>query len=187
MREPADGGAGGDHRSDQRSFFRVRARIPMRYRALAPGEFEKIRAEIRTPRHESEGIDPVLGGWMQRLDDKLDLLLSYHDPDQPAPLGSRDARQVEVSGSGMRFEAKDPVEAGEDILLEFQLPGSVPRRVRSIARVIRNLEPHGPEQEREIAVSFRVIDEGDREAIVHFSNVVQRLFLRARSAQGETQ
>ena len=186
MQNPAEGGGSGDGRENERSYFRVQARILVRYRPLAAGEFDTIRREIETVRQDPEGLDAVMVGWMRGLEAKLDLILSHLDPSVPAPLGPRDLTDVEISGSGMRWATKESVEVGSDLLIELQLPGLVTRRVRAIARVIRCIEPRGEQSDRHVAVSFRVIDEDDRQAIVRFANDVQRVFLRSRAEAGRS-
>ncbi len=171
--------------SDRRAYYRVKVRIPLRHRRVRPDDLDALRVEIRTPRPEAEGVDPDLAVRLRMLEQKLDLVLSYLDDRLPAPLGPADVRGVELSGAGMRFEAKDAGEEGQYELVEFQLPSDAAGSIRAIGRVVGRFDPASPGAEPEVAIQFDTIDEEDREAIVRFSNEVQRLDLRARSAERE--
>lgn len=171
--------------ADRRSYYRVRVSIPLRHRRVRSDELEALRSEIRTPRQDADSLEPDLALRLKRLEHKLDLVLSYLDERIPAPLGLHDLRLVELSGAGMRFAAKDVAEEGEYEFLEFQLPGDPSGSLRALGRVVRSFEPEVPGDVPEVAVAFETIDEDDREAVVRFSNEVQRHELRARSAQRE--
>ena len=88
---------------------------------------------------------------------------------------------VELSGGGLRFAAKlSEEQEGEDALVELMLPGTPPRLVRAIGRVVSRSSEDGVD---EVAVSFRVIDERDREAIVKFAHEVERMQLLRRATR----
>ncbi len=172
--------------ADRRRYYRVKVRIPLRHRRVRPDELEALRIEIRTPRVEAEGLDPDLAVRLRTIEQKLDLVLSYLDDRLPAPLGPSDLRAVEISGAGMRFDSKDAGAEGQYELLEFQLPSDAASSIRALGRIVGCFDPASPGAEPGVALQFDTIDEDDREAIVRFSNAVQRLDLRARSAERET-
>ena len=181
-RDDSDPQGGAD---DQRAYYRVQARLPVRHRELEPGEFDALKREIEAPRPPRPEVDPALASWLARVEKKLDRLIALADENAPRPLSEGELSNVEISGSGLRVAGKEEVDVGENLLVELQLPGNAERRVRAIARVIRQIEPREPGAERELALAFRVIHEDDREAIVRFSNDVQRVLLRARAAGEE--
>lgn len=165
--------------SERRRYFRVLARLPIRHRPLEPGEFESLKRDIETPRPDPEALEPALGAYLTRIEEKIEQILGLVGG------GGADLAQpvdVEISGGGLRFAAKLPEEQqGDDVLIELTLPGSPPRPVRAIGRVVgRSNDRDGSD---EIAVSFRVIDERDREAIIRFAHEVERVQLRSRAAR----
>ena len=174
-----------DSGANRRSFYRVKARIPLRHRRVRPDEREDLEREILTPRPEPPDVEPPLAAWMQRLERKLDTVLSHLDDAVPAPLGELDLCQVELSASGMMFAAKETADVDGIELLEFLLPGIESRVVRALARVVVRCESGEPGEVPQVAFAFSTIDEEDREAIVRFGNEVQRIGLRARSAERE--
>ena len=169
--------------AEARRYYRVTVRIPLRHRPLQPDEVGAVERELETPRPDLEDLSPALAGWLLRLEKKLDLTLSLLDANVPAPLSDRDLRVVEVSGAGLSFESKEASEIEGDELLEFELPGTVPLRVRAIARVVRHREPESQGGPCQVACEFRVIRTEDRESIVRFVNDVQRIELRRRAAE----
>ena len=165
--------------SERRRYFRVLARLPVRHRPLEPGEFASLKRDIETPRPDPESLEPALASWLVRIEEKLEQVLGLLGDAGAAPAEPVD---VEISGGGLRFGAKLPDEQeGDDVLVELTLPGSPPRPIRAIGRVVaRTNEDSGHD---EVAVSFRVIDERDREAIIRFAHEVERVQLRSRAAR----
>ncbi len=182
---PTDAAASGGSGRERRAYFRVRAYLPLRHRPLQPGERETLRAEMSTPRPEPE-VEEGLSTWLCQLEEKLDLVLSHLDPAAQRPLCDRDRRVVEISGSGLSFPSKERIRVGESLLVELRLPGGRPRPVRALAEVVERREADDPWGESRVAVAFREIHEDDREAIVRFSNDLQRLELRARATSQES-
>lgn len=170
--------------SERREFFRVTVRIPLRHRPVRPHERAALEREILAPRNAGLQPGSSLGDWARRIEDKLDLILSHLDERVPAPLGPRDLRVVELSGSGMRLAAKETAKVGAEEFVELRLPGEVPRDVRAITTVVKWIEARGAGEDSEVALAFRIIHEEDRDAIVRFSNEVQRSELRLRADRG---
>ena len=169
---------GGEDPRDRRRFFRVQARIPIRCRELAPGEFDSLRSEIEMPRAQYEGVDSVLADHLAWLELKLDrVLATLEGAAPPTPVEPHD---VWISGAGLRFAAKEGLaDPNSRVLVEILLPSSPPRFVRAIGRVVvrSDIDPKGGD----ISVEFQILHPEDRDHIVHFTHEVERAELRRRA------
>jgi hypothetical protein len=169
-------------RVERRRYFRVWTRLVLRHRRVTPDERERIEAELRsrTPDPPWTG-DPALGHWLARIESKLDRLLERLEAGRGpgSEFEGVELRRVEISGSGLRFACAGALAPGDDVLVEIWIPGAAARRVRSLARVVRNVEPERPGASPSVALAFRVLAEEDRDAIVRHSLEVQRLERRA--------
>jgi hypothetical protein len=165
---------------DKRSYFRVWTRVPLRARPVAPDEVEQLETDIRNRKAPpSVPVDRHLAEWLDRLEAKLDRLLTHFGLCDGAPLGPEDEQDVMLSGSGMKFWSSNPYSPGTVLLLEFELPTTPRHRVRTLARVVNN---DGPREDREgypAAVAFHTIHEIDRDAVVGHSLAVERTQLRS--------
>ncbi|MFQ5417010.1 MAG: PilZ domain-containing protein [Myxococcota bacterium] len=166
---------------EKRAYLRVAARLRIRERVLQPGEFDALRREIEMrPRPESADIDPRLLIRFERLELKLDRILSCLDSAVPQPIATLEPRDVQVSGAGMCMATKERPEPGARILVEILLSeSSVPLRV--IGEVLGHIEPRAPGDDPRIAVAFVVINDADREAIVRFALEMERCAVRERA------
>jgi hypothetical protein len=164
----------------RREYFRVKTHLPVRARPLRAGESGPLEAEIQNrASHAATHVDPELAGWLDRMESKIDQVLAHLGLAE-APFAEADVQEVLLSGAGMRFVAAEGHPVGSDLLLEFELPGRPRRRVRSIARVV-SCERVARGSEHALAVSFHVIHEDDRDAVVGHTLGVQRAELRARA------
>jgi hypothetical protein len=176
-RDSYQGGEGGGGR---RSFFRVRTRLPVRFRPVGPEEVERLEAEIRTRKAPSAPpVDPHLAEWLDRIEAKLDRLLSQAGLAEKAQLGPEEEQEILLSGSGMKFQSPSPYSPGMVLLVEFELPTTPRHRVRTLARVIE--QDPGPEEGEEfpVVVAFHTIHEIDRDAVVGHTLAVERAELRS--------
>jgi hypothetical protein len=176
---PAGEGGG----AERRSFYRVSARLPIRLRALDPGESASLACEIAaSPASAVAVADPALRAALESLERKLDRVLACLEPGAAErPLGRTDAREVELSGAGVSLEADEELDPADEVLVELELPGSPPRRVRALAHPVPARGPGGKPRR---AFAFDAISEEDRDAIVRFSHEVQRSELRERARRG---
>ncbi len=181
MTDPEEPGEG----ADRRRFYRVSARIPIRVRALEPGESAALACEIAASRaSDGRGLaDPALRAAFASLERKLDLVLALLDPSGERPLARADVRAVELSAAGVALEAPEDLDPGDEVLVELQLPSSPPHRVRAIAHPVPLVGPAGADKLRR-AFAFDQISDEDRDAIVRFSHEVQRSELRERAGRG---
>ncbi len=161
--------------SERRDFYRVPARIPIRVRSLEAQEVPGLSVEISSPKEEADGVaDPAIAAVLFRLEAKIDRILSALDRSVPQPLWEGDSQDVSISASGVGMDSGERFELKDKVLVEFLLPDTPKRYVRALAR------PVGEESTQSRAFAFEVIAESDRDAIVRFSQDVQRLMLRQR-------
>jgi hypothetical protein len=171
---------------NRRSFYRIEARLPVRLTALDPGEAAAVALELTTSRETGLDIeDLALRAAFQRLERKLELVLAHLDRGRPQPLTRAASKRIDLSASGVAVEDAEDSELGDEVLIEFQLPGDPPRHVRAIGHVAgeRSGSARGKITR---AFAFDVIAEQDREAIVRFSHDVQRRELRKRRRRGHS-
>jgi hypothetical protein len=166
-----------------REYLRVRVRLRVRAQPLEPGEIDSLRLELETrDRGARADLDPRLLARLDRLEAKLDLLISCLRPSLSRPLEALPARDVEISAAGLRMAAPERPALGTHLLLEILLPGSsLPLRAMGIVR--RHPEPREPGGDPEIAVAFCAMHEADREAIVRFALETERHAIRARARE----
>lgn len=163
---------------DRRDFFRVQARLPFRVRSVDSGEAAGLAFEIKTPRTEADEIaDPGVAIVLARIEQKVDRLLAAIDRRVPKPLWEADSRELSISASGIGVEMEDGPAQEEPVLIEFVLPENPSRHVRALGRSVS-----ADSTSAACAFAFEVIAESDREAIVRFSQDVQRSMLRMRAA-----
>lgn len=169
-----------DDDKQKRSYFRVETEIPLRHRRISRKEAEIFERELAVGA-AGPSVEPALAAWFERIERKLDRILAHLEPDADVPVGESDRRPVVLSGSGARYEWSEPVEVGESLLVEMLVPGTPPLRIRSVAEVVRRIQPPDPKKPASIAVAFRVIRASDQDAIVRYTYDVQRA---ARGASG---
>jgi len=180
----ADGG-GQECEGGERSYFRVPTWLEVRCRVVGSEEAERLEAQIlgQAPLDLSL-LEPSLAIWLQRIEEKLDHLLTRLDPDAPVSIALEGLQEVALSGAGMSFGVRERVESGAILALEFVLPGAPGRRVHCLADIAAAADAGGQPPAR-LAVAFRVIHEADRDAIVRHVLEVQRSQILSRGDQGE--
>lgn len=172
MNAPPPDDVGGRER---RSYFRVRTRIAVRHRPVSEEEAQAFLSELASRREgPSLPIDPVLALRLDRLEQKLDLVLATLRRDVEPPLGSENQQTVTLSGNGLEIVSDDDIEPGSEVLVELRIPASPPRIVRALARAVTGVGVAGESKGR-LALAFEAIDENDREAIIRHVFDVERL------------
>ena len=87
------------------------------------------------------------------------------------PLRAEDVHDVDLSSAGVGLETAEPLAEGDDVLVECLVPGPSPRHVRALARVAR-VELQAAS--RRVALEFRRMADSDRDALVRYTQDVQR-------------
>lgn len=160
---------------NRRRAFRVPARLPVRHRRLSADERDARERELRVAEPAPRPADPALAAWLQRVESKLDRLAARLGLGEEAPPGPDDLCDVDLSSVGVGLETSQSVAAGDDVLFECMVPGHAPRHVRALARVARVDETVGRSApRRRVALEFSRISDCDRDALVRFTQDVQR-------------
>lgn len=184
---------------NRRESFRMNDRVGLRVRSLseleyrehrhaASNDFEKRRilngiianrdaqrSALRTIRDS----DPVLATYLQALDERLEAmarLLSLDDtaaPDSPT-------HDVNLSGTGIRFQHEHRVTRGERLMLEMQL---FPARtcLSLLAVVVRCTEMPKPPRHGGrfmVAADFPDVHDDDREILIRHVHGLQMDYVR---------
>ncbi len=168
-----------DSAEDKRSYYRVPTFLPVRCRVIEGEEVRTLENEIstRSSGPDLSRMDPALRGWLSRLEDKIDLLLSHYETEENGWITAQGPLEVTLSGAGMRVPVLCEVPLGADVMIDVVLPGMPKQRILAIGRVARCTTG----KDIEIAMGFRVISEGDRSAVVGHVLEIQRSELRKRS------
>lgn len=183
IRETGTRREGGDGR---RAYYRVEALLPIRLTALDPSEVDAAIFDLSLPDPllqpvAEESGDTALMARLQRIEEKLDLLLGATPVAIPRPLGGRDRRSVVFSGSGLALDVDRPARRGDAFRVEILLPPPHGRTVRAVARVVRDAGLEVPVgTSRKLALALDHMEDEERDALVAYSYDLQRFALRTR-------
>ncbi|MFQ3573098.1 MAG: PilZ domain-containing protein [Thermodesulfovibrionales bacterium] len=165
-----------------REYSRVDAQIPFEYRVVSPEEIYKLSSRISadttityfaTPK---EHEDRLLAEWLKLINNKLDsiiMLLTFHREG----FSTLPYRDVNISGGGMSFHAKEPHDIGTMMELKMLLPMFPPVAMFIYAEVVKC---ERDKDEWIVGVKFIKIDEEIRDEIVRFVFKRQRETMRER-------
>lgn len=170
----------GGRKESGRVYFRVRTQLAIRMQPVKSHDRERLEWEItRGETREESQIDPDLASWLGRIESKLDRIL-LHVGAESEELRPTEVHSVVLSGGGISVLCERKEDPQTLLLVDFELPGAVPYRIRCLASVVSATpsEQNGTD----LAMSYVAINERDREAIVRFTLDVERGELRSRSA-----
>lgn len=164
---------------DKRSYYRVSTFLPVRCRVIEGERVHAVETEIatRSDRPDLTRMDPALRAWLSRLEDKIDELLSHYETEENGWITAPGSLEVTLSGAGIRVPVLTEVAEGTDVLIDLVIPGMPKQRVLAIGEVARCTKG----KQIEIAMGFRAISLGDRDAVVGHVLEIQRNELRKRS------
>lgn len=158
-------------KSTQREYARVETRMAARFRRARPEESIAFEERVVGADVGEDDLPLALVAYLRNIEYKLDLVLSRLDARFEAPLDPKELRVVVLSAGGVLITTDpDDVGVGDDVRVEMLLPGGAPRTVQAMGRVTRIVAEGA---ETRIAIEFRTIDEGDRDAIVRLVNRLQ--------------
>lgn len=164
---------------DKRSYYRIPALLPVQLRVIHPSEIAGLESQILgRERFDVTKMDPGLRMWLTRIEEKLEKILVHFESEEDQWITSHEPSHVTISGSGMRVPVTMEVPAGSDVLLHVTLPLNPKLVVRAIGRVSDCIV--NPKS-IELALSYRVVSEADRDSIVSYVLEVQRNELRLRN------
>lgn len=177
--------------ASRRAYYRVSSVVPLRVRPLARDEVEAAIYDLSLPdpltrSAESDGEAPTaMSMQLRRIEEKLDRLLAAAGQDAPQPLSGRDRKRVTFSGNGLSLEVDFEFRRGDAFRIDLLLPPVYPARiVRAVGEAVWDASDPAARPElgsrRRLALSFRHIEDPERDALVAYSYDVQRRVLRAR-------
>jgi hypothetical protein len=154
-------------KTPQREYARIETHLAVRFRRARPEESTAFQERVVGADVGQDDLPLALVTYLRNIEYKLDLVLSCLDARFEAPLDPKELRVVVLSAGGIHI-ATDPAGAseGDDVRVEILLPGDAPRAIQALGRVTRITDTG-------IAIEYRLIDEGDRDAIVRLVNRLQ--------------
>lgn len=161
-----------------REYFRIGTNLRVRARPLVEGRRAQLEAQILTRTREKSDLDPALLERLERLEDRIDLLLEHFGLGEGPMFRDEDVQHVLISGSGMRLADPGDAAAGQEWIVDLEIPETPPRAVRLLARV-RRVGLGGDGSPGDVALQFSVIHEDDRDAIIAHCLAVERRGRRA--------
>jgi hypothetical protein len=167
---------------DKREYFRVHTRVRVGMRVVRQAEVASLAADIvhREPMPPSR-IDPELAAWIGRIERKLDAALVRLGAAAEADVLAGAEELITLSGNGLLLPGEGKVlERGTTALVELTLPELAIRRIRALCTVPRDPRP---DDEGGIPLTFTVIHESDRDAIIRHCLAVQRSEMRRSAAK----
>ncbi|VAX27377.1 hypothetical protein MNBD_NITROSPIRAE02-27 [hydrothermal vent metagenome] len=177
------------YEDERRSFFRVDDAFPVKIKKVGKLSVrspvflsqptDKKTAEIGSGSQES-GLVPLL----QEINSKLDFLLDTLVLKDVGVL-NEEARAVNISASGIRFEIDEEFEPGDVLELKMLLPSYPPVAVLSFGEVARVgvLERDG-RRVYDTAIGFVEMTDEVRDEIIRYTLRRQREIIRKRREDG---
>ncbi|MEK7678980.1 MAG: PilZ domain-containing protein [Deltaproteobacteria bacterium] len=165
----------------KREFFRAKDNFPLYYE-LASGEetrdeldWEAFFDELEPKSEDNAELYELLFD----INQKLNMLLRHMT--EKSGFNLPQARQVSISGGGMRFVCQDLFKAGDKLTLKAFLPtcAHVVRLKCEAVRVDRIKDGY------EVAVKYLDMDDGIREKIIKYIFAKQRKLLRLKGGEPE--
>jgi hypothetical protein len=168
---------GGD---DRRDFFRVSETLRIESRSISSTEASVLGNSLTADQTFSDGLSLLhrtrvsddVYEYLQALDRKLDLIIDLLSGSNSQ--FERKHVEVDVSGSGIRFESDVFFEEGAFLELRIGIMSSSGGDVRAIGEVVRSRVADVERKVWEIAARFVAISERDRDALVHHIFSCQR-------------
>lgn len=160
-----------------RQYVRTSDNIPVYYEvvteknpAQATTDWETLFDDIEPKPEENPKLYEVLFD----INQKLNILLSHLAG--KTGFNIPEAREVNISGGGVRFLCNDPFKEGDRLVLKTFLPTHA-HSIRIKCEVVRSAER--PEGGYEIAVEYLDLDEATRDKIIKYIFSRQREMLRS--------
>lgn len=172
----------------RRAYYRVTASLPIRLQPLAPAAVDAAIYDLTLPipgseaeRREGDEASALMAR-LRRIEEKLDRLLGAAEATTSRPLSGADRRRVVFSGAGLALDVDFDFRAGDAYRVELLVPAPQARLVRAVAEAVADAVASAGAAGgmRRLALVFRHIEPGDRDALVAYSYEIQRLELRTR-------
>lgn len=189
------------HKDKGRELIRVEASLPVKYALLTPEDYERIKKEFGEGKRGLAGgmasfplqIKP--GEWEKAevaqqdliiiqmllgIHQKLDRLLKLLEEKEVSPFQEGLAIAIDISGSGMRLEIDKELQYGNILHLKFDLPIIPPVALEVLGKVMWVKALAQEPKKYHSGVHFTSINEGDRDLIIRYTFLRQRILLKER-------
>ena len=124
-----------------------------------------------------KGLELFLIKMMFEIDKKLDMVLKVINKGENESLIPKEPVDVTLSGSGLCFESKDSAVVGDILKLKIYLQSFPQTEILVFGEVIE-VEELESEKGYKVAIKYLLINEEDREEIIHFTLKKQQEILR---------
>ena len=167
---------------ENRCYFRVSGLVGLHVSPLSDAQWQAeeraIGSDWAPPRTASE--ENELTHWLDRVEQKLDLLLDHLEIPNPCRALRTKPQEVVISGGGLSYQSAQPFDAGQRVVIELEI-GLPTVWIRCLGSVIRS-EPE--ERGFKVALRFDVIREADRDRIIKYALENERRRVRRERAAG---
>ncbi len=169
-----------DGQNSQREFVRMNDKLPVYYELFSDhrptADWEVMFDEIE-PRPEE---NPKLYEILFDINQKLHMLINYMA--EKNGFNMPEARDVNISGGGLKFFCNDNFKSGERLVLKLFLP-THSHVIKVTCEVVRSVQ--APSGVFEVAVRYVGMDEATRDKIIRYIFARQRKLLRGDKAPQE--
>ncbi|MDY7032361.1 MAG: PilZ domain-containing protein [Thermodesulfobacteriota bacterium] len=187
--------------TQRRNFVRIEDSLPCVYTVLSRDDYEKStkdylnrypdKSEIQSLlskiwHHEREVGDEanetemVFVQLLINIDRKLSMVLDVLNQEKKIPMEGREARVIDMSGSGVKFFCKEVLALEQLLKIEMVLPTFPVSPITVFGDVTRvEKEDNDGESGFNIIVQFTTINEDNRDSLIRYIFQRQREILRA--------
>jgi hypothetical protein len=129
----------------------------------------------------NEIVNDPFGRLLLEIDSKLDRLLFAFDGHTVKGYKEGEIKELNISGSGLSFNADKALSRGALLEMEFVLPVLPQAHIHALGRVVRTEQKSDDIHEPQwpIGVKFAAISDKDREEIIRYTFIKQRQLLRS--------
>jgi hypothetical protein len=182
--------------SEEREYYRIKDQLPIEIRIISHEEFLERQSvvkynpvqvmnqpyEIRFLRklvlNEQQERDQTYA-YLQIIDKKLDVLLDLLAKPEKYDAFQDVSGEVEVSGSGLRFNSESVFSEGQYVELHVMLPRFPYPKISVLGQVLRDEpSPQNLVGFHSVVVKFLVINEEDRDLLISYVFMKDRERLR---------
>ncbi|NOZ26206.1 MAG: PilZ domain-containing protein [Nitrospirae bacterium] len=175
---------------ERRSFFRVDDAFPVKIRRVGAAAVKGSCPALVYPSSLGTGEpltslqDSALVTLLEDINNKLDFLLNALVMKEAGVL-NEEARAVNISASGIRFEIDEEFSPGDVVELRMLLPSHPPRTVVTVGEVTRvNVLERGDSRVYDTAIEFVEMSDEVREEIIRYTLRRQRETIRKQRKDG---
>lgn len=183
---------------DRREYFRIKDRLAVEVRAISDEEFLQLENAVRY--NPTQTIDKAYDmhfmkecissdekeknqilSYLVMIDKKLDMLVDFLYKPRENELYHSSYMEVEISGSGVKFFTDLEIREGDYAEIRIIIPRFPHPKITALAQVIKGKECLiNGNKYHEIIARFVVINEEDRDLLIHYIFVKDRERLRLK-------